>query len=129
MKKNMFLLAIGFVTCTAFWAPLVLPTDYRDAYVGNYICKSNCQTLNADQKGISVNTDTITINVSKNNLDSILNVKAGKGTWQVKLKSNIMYSYPEGNRWGGVFVAKDSISFAVSAHHTPNSCNYQGKKK
>ncbi len=119
---------MGFIICTAFNKPMVLLTDYRDAYVGSYFCNSSCQGLNSQHTALTTNNGTTTIGVAKDLLDSILKITIGKSTYQVKLKNNRMYAYPVGRHWGGKFFAADSIGFTASVSLAPNACSYTGKK-
>jgi|GEM_PF-2260587 len=126
MKNIIFLICIGFVICTAFIIP---PTDYRDTYVGTYFCSSKCQSLNSNYSSINYYNDTITISVTKNIADSILNISIHGIAHPVKLKNGKMYSYQPGTQNQGKFFSTDSIAFSISANHVPNGCSYKGKKQ
>jgi hypothetical protein len=123
MKKKKFILPI-FLCGYAF----NLPTDYRDTYVGTYNCVSRCQSLNSTQTEIITNIETTTIVVSKNSIDSVLNISMGLIEYQVKLQNGHLFSYPKGGRWGGRFFGVDSLGFSVSLSLAPNGCKYIGKK-
>ncbi len=125
--KKISLLILSSIICTAF-TKVVLLTDYRDAYVGNYSCNSVCQGLNSDLTAITYKTNTITLNLSKDPLDSIMKVSIGKEIYKVKLVSSKLCSYPSGKTWAGSFYAGDSIWFVKSTSLSPNDCKYVGKK-
>lgn len=128
MKKIITLSIVGFVICTAFNYSVVLLTDYRDAYTGNYFCTRSCERMKTSPNDLNTTTtDTLTIAVAKDALDSIMNITIGQSTLQVKLKNNTLHPYTAGSRFGGKFFATDSISFMSSG--LGNLCSYRGKKK
>ena len=128
--KRIFLpiLAVSFVISTAFNKPVIRPSDYRDAYVGTYFCSSVCQGVNSEHTGLTTATDTITISVAKDPMDSILQITIDSAIFQVKLTSTTMTAYPLGQHWAGLFYSTDSIGFAKSVGIAANGCRYKGKK-
>lgn len=127
MKKNIFILCIGFIVCTAFMNP---PEDYRDSYVGTYFCRSKCESLSSNYTEILYHTDTITIAITKNTRDSILDISVRGRSLQVKLINGIMVSYEQSIRNQGRFFSTDSIAFSSSSSsRIPNGCSYRGKKE
>jgi hypothetical protein len=103
-------------------------TDYRDAYVGSYFCNRNCNHFNLDSHGYINVADTITINISKDALDSIMQIRLGRDTVKAKLVSGDLFPYPDGSNYGGSFFSTDSLNFAI-AYGRVRTCNYRGKKQ
>jgi hypothetical protein len=117
LKSKLIFLAIivfSFAIFSAFIKPLIRLSDYRDAYVGTYSCSSLCQAVNSEHTGLSISTDTITIGVGKDPLDSILQISIRTNTFKVKLKGTTLTAYPAGQHWGGAFYATDSLGFVIS---------------
>lgn len=106
---------------------VVKTTDYRDAYIGSYFCICICQGIDTDLSKLTSHTDTTTLYITKNPLDSILNIYIGQNTYQVKLKDGTIHAYPPGRHWGGKLSA-NNISFGLSERMTI-MCKYKGKKK
>ncbi len=127
MKKIIGISILVFIICTAFNKLTVLPIDYRDTYTGNYFCRCNCQRMRMKPSDPGTYTDTLTIGVAKDPLDSILKITIGKSIYQIKLKNNVLHPYVATDRIGGNFFASDSISFVSSG--LGSSCSYRGKKK
>ena len=127
MKKIILFIAASFIICTAFMSSAfrVLVTDYRDAYIGNYFCNRSCQRIRTEPATIS---DTITISVAKDPLDSILKITAGQNIFRAKLKNNSLLPYPASAPLGGKFFATDSLTFHSSAG-LGHVCIFIGKKK
>jgi hypothetical protein len=130
MKKIIALSILSFIVCTAFNKPTILVTDYRDAYIGKYFCKSVCSKKDDTNGKIqnSYRNDTISIVISKDATDSVLQVKLSAQVLKVKLHNNYMRSYSRGVHCGGKFFATDSLDF----NFTPglaSSCRYLGKKQ
>ena len=138
MKTIIVFIAASYIFCTAFKSSVSLKeeitnqptiTDYRDAYTGHYFCQSSVSGINPGIKGSRKKiNDTLTIHVSKDALDSILQIKIGRSILKAKLKSSFMYAYPEGGHWGGKFFGTDSLFLIISGGHTL-SLKYDGKKK
>ncbi len=126
MKTHLLFLAIGFFICTAFIPPT---EDYRDAYVGTYFCRSKCQSLTSDYTEINYHNDTVTISITKNTRDSILNITIQGRAYEVKVNNAIMNVDAQVNRYKGKFFSQDSISFSTSSGRIPNGCSYRGKKQ
>ncbi len=126
MKKLIFLLFASIIVCMAFISP---PEDYRDIYVGRYFCTSRCQSLNSDYTELSYHNDTVTILVTKNTRDSVLNISIRGGSHELKLISNILRPAMRGSRDHGKFFSNDSIIFSSSPGLGPNGCSFKGKKQ
>lgn len=135
MKKHVLLIVTGFIICTAFHKPKDTIcnrtagnscTDYRDAYTGSYFCHSSSTMVNPEE-GPKKTNSTLTINVSKDALDSILQITIGTNTHKFKLKSEKLYAYPDGEHRNGKFFATDSISMYMSYGRASSSV-YIGKK-
>lgn len=129
MKTKIFFLT-GFaciISGLLYSQPGVTITDYRDAYIGSYFCTCICQGVDTDISKLTSHTDTTTLYITKNQLDSILNIEIGHNLYQVKLKNGIIYAYPFGRHWGGRLSA-NNISFGLSESMT-TMCKYKGKKK
>jgi hypothetical protein len=129
MKTKVFLLTgfIGIVSCLVFSQTPVKHGDSRDIYVGNYLCTCICQGVDTDQNRLAYQRDTIILSITKDRLDSLLNIDIGQNMYRVKLKDGVMYAYPPGQHWGGK-LSSNSISFGISAGMT-TMCKYKGKKK
>jgi hypothetical protein len=134
MKRNIFFIIIAFLICTAFnksnkymkYTNNSLCTDYRDAYVGSYVCKSSTTIVSID-KAPYIKKGTITVLVAKDALDSIIQITIGSNNHRFKLKSSVLYAYPVGGHSGGNFFASDSISLNISLGHAAAS-RLKGKK-
>lgn len=127
MKKIIAVSMLGFIISTAFNKPAILLSDYRDAYTGNYFCTRSCERMKTSPNASTTYTDTLTIGVAKDALDSILKITIGQSTYRAKLKNNTLHPYTAGARFGGKFFSTDSISFMSSG--LGNLCSYRGKKK
>ncbi|HEX7414746.1 MAG TPA: hypothetical protein VF411_11950 [Bacteroidia bacterium] len=127
MKKIITISILGFIICTAFNMPTAF-TDYRDSYTGSYFCNRSCEGMRNRQNTQSTQSDTVTIIVTKDALDSILKITIGKNTMQAKIKNKMLNPHSESSaHWGGKFFATDSISFMSS--RLGSTCRYAGKKK
>lgn len=131
MKNKLFYIIVGFIICTAFIIPTTHPvtslcTDYRDAYVGAYFCHSYSLQVRFNESPKAVN-DTISIQVSKDAVDSILQFGIGINTFKFKLKNGVLYNYPDENaHLNGKFYATDSVLINIMSRTT---LNLVGKKK
>jgi hypothetical protein len=127
MRKIIAISILGGMVFAAFKMPATF-TDYRDSYIGSYFCNRSCEGMRNRQNTQSTYSDTITITVAKDALDSILKITIGKNTMQAKLNNKTLYPYSESSaHWGGKFFASDSITFMSS--RLGNLCSYRGKKK
>lgn len=117
-----------FAVFTAFNKPIESFADYRDTYVGTYFCSSMCRGVNSEHNGLTSASDTITISIVKDPMDSILQITIRNTIFKVKLKSTIMSAYPLGQHWAGIFYSTDSIGFSKSVGLAANVCSYLGKK-
>jgi hypothetical protein len=72
--------------------------------------------------------DTLTITISKDEMDSVLDLSINLRTFKVKLKNELIYPIEGATRINGGFFSSDSIGFNTSQGHTPNLCTYNGKK-
>ncbi len=135
MKKIIILSILGFIVCSAFTTgilqdkktPALILTDYRDAYTGVYFCNVTCNRLSGDVQERDITSDTISINITKDAVDSILKINFSKQIVKIKLLSKAFEPYPKGGYYGGRFFAQDSINFSFSQGRS-TSCNYAGKK-
>ena len=128
MKKIIFILITSFIICAAFNKPLVLVADYRDAFIGNYLCNSNCKGVRSpSNKNPAATTDVVTVSISKDAADSILQITLEKNIVLAKLKNNILQSYSGGEHLQGKFFATDSVAFVLS--RLGSLCSYKGQKK
>ncbi len=118
-------LSAGIILCSAFMVP---PNDYRDSIVGTYFCRSKCQVLSYNYE-LTNYTDTVTISITKNTRDSILDISIRGRALQVKLRNGVLYHNEQGARNQGNFFATDSIAFSTSSGLAPNGCSYRGKKQ
>jgi hypothetical protein len=138
MKKVITLSILGFIICTAFITPQVLDsartdksiiTDYRDAYTGTYLCRSNCIRMQFNNPNNLYTQDTVSIAISKDAIDSVMQLKIGNGQIvKLKLVHKRLSSYVRGGHYGGKFYASDSLDFTFAPLRV-SSCSYAGKKK
>ena len=128
MRKIIAISILGFVICTAFNKPMFLFTDYRDAYTGTYFCKSACSNKDGVTRESVNTTDTLSIAISKDAADSVLQIKLGTNILKVKLLNKNLTAFQAGSHYGGNFFASDSLDFIFASGRT-SSCKYIGKKK
>ena len=114
--------------CTAFNKPMNLPNDYRDGYLGNYFCRRSWEEINSEKNGQNLKTDTLTIFVTKDVSDSILQIKIARNIYKVKLINNEIRPSQANVHFVGNFIANDSISIVVNEGLSRVSF-YRGKKK
>ena len=107
--------------CTAFIKPKNNVNDYRDAYTGNYFCRSTVVASSARPM-----YDTVTITVSKDVLDSVLQIKFGMNTHKFKIQNTLLNSLA-GDGHSGKFFATDSLRLYMYGGHSHVS--YIGKRK
>jgi len=69
-KKHLFIILTCYLINTSF--VYKLSTDYRDNFTGRYYCVKTCQAVNSSRTGIEINSDSDTIVVTKDIIDSIL---------------------------------------------------------
>lgn len=123
--KIIFLVISSFFLVTNFKKQTV---DFRDQYLGVYFCNRNCQVLKGDKTGLEMSKDTVTIVVTKDPADSVLNIKADLSNFKIKLLNGKLYSNTKGSYCTGQFVG-DSIKLGTSIGRVSNMCTYSGKKK
>ena len=127
--KNILLIVSGFILLTAFNTRPVLLTDYRDAYTGTYFCTRLCSSLKTEGGGRTTKIDTISIIVSKDVKDSILQINLGQQVLKVRVANKKMRTISSNYRYfAGTFFAKDSINFSFIPALSI-SYNYIGKRK
>jgi hypothetical protein len=138
MKKLICVSVLSLAICPAFKnaKPVGDPSekkdlksrsDYRDTYLGNYFCRRATTVFSANDIA-TISKDTLTISVTKADLDSILTINFSGKVYQFKLKRGLLYAYPEGGRHGGKLFASDSIWLVIPVGHASSS-NYLGKKR
>ena len=127
MKK---IAILGTIVCMAFNMPKLLVADYRDAYIGNYLCKSTCSELSHGNNGKQndVINDDASISISKDAADSVLQIKLGSNILKVKLRNKSLKALGQGAHYGGTFFSTDSLDFVFNASRA-SSCRYKGKKQ
>ncbi len=118
MKKVSFFIIVFSIICTAFNKIKVTdsfkkPSDYRDSYTGSYMCKNSSTIINQGAVPSTKNS-TLTITVSKDPLDSVLQISVGSTNHKFKLRSNSLIEYPNEGHNGGGFFATDSIRLHIS---------------
>lgn len=105
----------------------VLP-DYRDQFLGTYFCKKISSSLSNDAKGSVSKTDTLSIKISKDVVDSVLVINLKEGRLKFKLVGKSIRSEPlTGMQIGGKFFAGDSLDLYFSPNHA-FAYRYIGKK-
>lgn len=128
MKKYITLSVLGFIICTAFNKPVVLLTDYRDAYTGTYSCKFYNNHLSSETMLYVLDTGRANISISKDAIDSVLQINLGGQILKAKLMNKVLQPYPQRGKYGGKFFSTDSISFGF-ASTMASSIRYMGKKQ
>jgi hypothetical protein len=103
------------------------PPDYRDSVCGIYSCNKKSWYLNSDMTSMLNSSATTTINVTKSETDSALNIITSEGTYLVKLRNNFLYPLDVKPRYYGK-VINDSIYFNLSYSLAPPFVKYHGKK-
>lgn len=107
-----------------FYDSFYKPTDYRDAYCGNYSCiKKHSHLISSTT--LTMTTNNYTITISKNQTDSLLNIETQEGLFVAKLVGNDFLNRT--NRFSGNFKI-DSVFILFSPSAGPNSYKYIGKK-
>ena len=101
--------------------------DYRDIYTGTYRCKSYRSHLDPNTMAYKTNADSINIVVSKDVIDSILQIKIGSQVLQAKLINKGLRAYPSAGKYGGRFFSSDSLKLKVISSMA-SSTYYEGKK-
>ena len=135
MKKYILFIILGCTICTAFKTQILetvntkqsLPADYRDNYIGSYACIKTCYYLTGHDQERNMTSEIINIAITKDDMDSILQVSLGQQVLKVKLLSDKLIAYPYGGYYAGRFFAVDSIDFNFGPGRS-SSCNYKGKK-
>ena len=97
--------------------------DYRDTVCGNYASKRTYKFLNASNT-VTATTTNFTVAVSKNAVDSMLNIDTQEGTFQVKLRGTNFFGV---QRTFGKF-SNDSIYMKFIPSLGPDAYTYIGKK-
>jgi hypothetical protein len=129
MKKIILSICVICVLCSAVSIRLRLITDYRDPYTGNYFCSRSHQHLNSEHSSLVYTSDTLTITISKDAVDSIVDITANQVTYKAKLISGKLRTYISWQQCSGKFYSSDSISFVTSGSQIPNSYYFRGKKR
>ena len=88
----------------------------------------SCSKLDGQKPGINNSSDTISIILVKDAMDSILQINLGEEIVKVKLRSQTLESFPRNGHYGGYLFAADSINFYYGPSRS-SSCRYIGKKK
>jgi len=124
---KILVLTFGFFICTAFNKPdNSIALDYRDAYTGIYFCNKWCSIGIGTET--SLMSDTISISITKDATDSVLNFNVGNQDIKFKLQGKNLLAYPKSGHYGGELFASDSLTFFISTGHA-HTCSYKGKKK
>ena len=117
-----------FIICTAFnKTKIVHPGDYRDSYTGAYFCRRSSTTINLGAPA-KVKKDTITVYVTKDVIDSVLQISMSNSVNKFILRNGILTEYPNEGHSGGKFFASDSIRLNILFGHGYQS-RLVGKKK
>ncbi len=100
---------------------LLKPSDYRDAYCGNYSGKRIHKYLSSGT--IHLDTINYTIAISKNGSDSLINIETTENVFVGKLTNHKVI----GNKYYSFF-SNDSIYLTYIPSLGPNYYKYIGKK-
>jgi len=141
MKKIIISGILCFVICSAFLPavtrsvhkvagnmPNTITSDYRDAYTGTYFCNRFCNSYKGNRPGGNYTSDTVSVGITKDAIDSVLQINTGQQILKMKLLNKTLQAYPKNEHFGGKFFNTDSINFNFAAGRT-YSCTYKGKKK
>ncbi len=112
------------IIITFFGIQIFMPSDYRDSYTGNYVCKKICKRLNFNNK-IVYDTINYTLPVSKSLTDSMIILETSEGSFTVKLSNNTFRS-PTTKCFGSF--SGDSIYARFIPSLGPTAYRYFGKK-
>ena len=122
MKKNILTLSITLLFMS--FTTILTPSDYRDAYVGNYLSKVYYKYAHID-KTFKVDSATNTINIAKSPSDSMIIITVTSGIFTVKLINNSFKGTTQ--HCYGKF-SGDSIYMTNIPSIAPMSYYYRGKK-
>jgi hypothetical protein len=129
--KKFILTSMVLIICVSFKKQTTSITDYRNAYVGNYFCNqfSNGGLVsNSAQTGISNPSDTVSIIITKDILDSVLLINLGRQQIiKAKLLGKTLQAYPSNGHYGGNFYSTDSIKL-IYAQSRAFSYQLKGKR-
>lgn len=103
---------------------IIIPSDYRDAYVGNYPGKVYYRYMNSEYNYV-VDSSSYTINIAKSQTDSMIVITSSSGVFNVKLINNNFKGITQ--RCYGKF-SGDSIYVNYIPSSAPMSFYYIGKK-
>lgn len=128
MKKINFFIIIASVICSSFnKVKISCPADYRDSYIGGYFCHK-ATTVISTSDGPYLKKDTLSIYISRDPIDSVLQVSVGSNIHKFKLRTGILIQYPTEGYSSGKFFATDSIRLYLTLGHGYQS-RLIGKKK
>jgi len=126
MKRGIFLgsilLLMGFVHNPKYI------TDYRDAYVGNYVCSRTHRYLNDAGTALVNDVTTYTIGIQKDSGDSLMSIALNEGTFVLKFVPPDLGTDSNNIRVSGNFFASDSIFIKFRLGKGPDGSFYIGKK-
>lgn len=114
------------------WLITLLPSnkaakDYRDTFCGNYSCKRIYKYSNSNYTGMVSDTSNVTLVISKNDKDSLLNINTPEGSFVFTLKDNNVSSTNKNIRCFGK-IRNDSLYLTCIPSSGPESFRYIGKK-
>ena len=137
MKKIIAIGILSFIICSALEVDTSIKvknikqqsvlSDYRDVYTGVYACKRFVEKLSSQTMQYNLDTSRVNITISKDNIDSVLQIGLGEEVIKAKLIGNSLQPYPFSRKYGGKFFSTDKFDF----FYTPNktiSLRYKGKK-
>ncbi|MBL7895708.1 MAG: hypothetical protein JNK50_10495 [Bacteroidia bacterium] len=103
----------------------IKPSDYRDAYCGNFASVRTVRYCDAQSKSFISSTNNFTIVISKSSADSMLNIEMQEGVFVTKLRNSKFFD--QRMHLFGRFV-NDSVYIDFTPGMGPNSSRYIGKK-
>ena len=137
MKKIIIISIATYVICSAFKTvqsnkKIVqansesMFVDYRDSYVGTYSCRKHSNELSSETHRTIHKSSSLIIVISKDALDSVLQLNANGKITKAKLKNGFILPYPDGGKYGGRFFS-DSLDLNFN-HNRASFTRIIGKK-
>src|SRR5579872_5089895 len=98
MKKIITISVFTFIICSAFKVDTSI--DYRDACTGVYACKKYTEKFSLETKDTKLDTSRVNITISKDAIDSVLQINVSGQILKAKLINSELQPYPLGGKYG-----------------------------